>query len=121
MGGIDGQVSWVLQCGVKEGQRDALEELMGEMVASTKDEPGALSYEWFISDDGSTVHLYEKFADSAATVAHMKAFGEKWAGRFMGCLDIQRVTVYGNPDEAAQKAIAPMGGKQLGTWGGFSR
>ena len=121
MGGIDGQVSWVVQCAVKDGQLDAFKELMEEMVAGTSEEPGTLNYEWFISEDGSTVHLYEKYADSAATVAHMQAFGEKWAGRFMGCVDLERITVYGNPDEAAQKAIAPMGGSRLGTWGGFAR
>jgi quinol monooxygenase YgiN len=121
MGSIEGQVSWLVQCGVKEGQLDALKELMDEMVAGTSQEPGALSYEWFISDDNASVHIYEKYVDSAATVAHMQAFGEKWAGRFMGCLDVQRVTVYGDPDEMAQKAIAPMGGKQLATWGGFGR
>jgi quinol monooxygenase YgiN len=121
MGGIDGQVSWVVQCTVKEGEHEAAKALMEEMVAGASEEPGALNYEWFVSDDGGTVHIYEKYADSDATVAHMKAFGQNWAARFMGCLDVQRVTVYGNPDEAAQTAIAPMGGKQLSTWGGFAR
>ena len=121
MGGIDGQVSWIVQCAVKDGQRDALEGLKDEMVAAARDEPGALNYEWYISDDGGTVHLYEKYADSGAAAGHMQAFFEQWATRFMGCLDVQRVTVYGNPDEAAQKAIAPMGGKQLFTFGGFAR
>ena len=121
MGGIDGQVSWVLQCAVKDGQLDAFKELMEDMVAGESEEPGTLNYEWFISDDGSAVHIYEKYADSAAAVSHMKAFGDKWAGRFMGCVDVQRVTAYGNPDETAQKAIASMGAKQLATWGGFAR
>jgi quinol monooxygenase YgiN len=121
MGGIDGQVSWVVQCAVKDGQLDAFKELMEEMVAGTSDEPGTLNYEWFISDDGSTVHIYEKYADSQATMAHVKGFMEKWAGRFMGCVDVKGFTAYGNPDEAAQKAMEPFGGKLLGTWGGFAR
>ena len=122
MGGIEGQVSWVLQCAVKEGQLDAFKQLMDEMVESTRDEEaGTLNYEWFISDDNRTVHLYEKYADSAAALAHMKSFGEKWAGRFLGCIDVERVTAYGNPDEAAQKGLAQMGAKTLVTWGGFAR
>ena len=54
-------------------------------------------------------------------MAHVKGFMEKWAGRFMGCVDVKGFTAYGNPDEAAQKAMEPFGGKQLGTWGGFAR
>ena len=74
MGDIDEQLSWVLQCTVKDGQLDAFKELMEEMVAGTSNEAGALNYEWFISDDGSTVHLYEKFADSDAAIAHLTGF-----------------------------------------------
>jgi quinol monooxygenase YgiN len=121
MSGIEGQVSWVLECEVKDGKLDDFKELMDEMVAGTSEEPQTLNYEWFISDDEKTVHLYEKYADSAATVTHVNGFLEKWAGRFMECVDVNRFTVYGNPDEAASQVIAPFGGKQLSTWGGFAR
>ena len=47
------RLSWVVQCAVKDGQLDAFKELMEEMVAGTSEEPGALNYEWFISDDGA--------------------------------------------------------------------
>jgi quinol monooxygenase YgiN len=121
MGGIDGQVSWVLECDVKDGQLDAFKELMDEMVAGTMEEPQTLNYEWFISEDGGTVHLYEKYADSAAAVAHLNGFMERWARRFMDCIEVSRCTVYGNPDESARAAIAPLRAKQLATWGGFAR
>ena len=106
---------------VKDGQLEWFKELMEEMVAGTSEEPGTLNYEWFISDDGSTVHIYEKYADSDAMIAHVDGFMEKWAGRFMGCVDVTRFNAYGDPNEAAQKVMAPFGGKQLATWGGFVR
>ena len=37
MGDIDRQLSWVLQCAVKDGQLDAFKELMEEMVAGTNE------------------------------------------------------------------------------------
>ena len=40
-----------------------LPKLMDEMVESTQAEPETLSYDWFVSDDGSTVHIYERYAD----------------------------------------------------------
>ena len=119
--GIDGQVSWVVQCAVKDGQLDVFKELMKEMVAGTRDEPGAVSYEWFISDDGSTMHLYEKYVDSDAAIAHLTGFMANWAGRFMGCVDVKGFTVYGNPSDAAREVMAPMGAKYLASWGGFAR
>jgi autoinducer 2-degrading protein len=121
MGVSDGQLSWVLQCAVKDGQLDGFKELMEEMVAGTSDEAGAISYEWFISDDGSTVHLYEKYADSDAAIAHLKAFRANWAGRFMGCVDVKGFTVYGSASEAAREVMAPLGAKLLAPWGGFAR
>jgi autoinducer 2-degrading protein len=121
MGDVDDQLSWVLQCAVKDGQLDAFKELMDEMVAGTSDEAGALTYEWFISDDGSTVHLYEKYADSDAAIAHLTGFREKWAGRFMSSVDVKGLTVYGSPSEAAREVMAPLGAKLLAPWGGFSR
>ena len=81
MSDIAGQVSWVVECSVKDGQLDAFKELMEEMVAGTSGEPGTLNYEWFISDDGKTVHIYEKYADSAATVTTLKSLGwsmDRW-------------------------------------------
>jgi quinol monooxygenase YgiN len=121
MGGIEGQVAWLTQCAVKEGQLEAFKALMDEMVAATRDEPGTLDYEWFISDDDSTVHIYERFADSDATIAHANSFLEQWVQRYMGCVEVKGFTVYGNPSDAARQAIAPFGGKQLGRWGGFAR
>jgi quinol monooxygenase YgiN len=121
MGGNDEQLSWVLQCAVKDGQLDAFKELMEEMVAGTREEPGALDYEWFISDDSGTVHLYEKYVDSEAAIAHLSGFRANWAGRFMGCVDVTRFTVYGKPSDAAQEVMTPLGAKYLAAWGGFSR
>jgi quinol monooxygenase YgiN len=121
MGVSDGQLSWVLQCAVKDGQLDEFKELMEEMVAGTSDEAGAISYEWFISDDGSTVHLYEKYADSDAAIAHLNDFRANWAGRFMGCVDVKGFTVYGSPSEAAREVMAPLRANLLAPWGGFAR
>ena len=121
MGGIEGQVSWVLQCAVKDGKLDTFKELMEEMVTGTREQPGTLNYEWFISDDGSKVHLYEKHADSEAVITHLTGFMSKWAERFMGSVDVERVTVYGAPSPAARETMAPLRGKYLATWGGFAR
>lgn len=115
-------VFWNLECVIKEGQLDNLKALMAEMVAATQaNEPGALNYEWSISDDEQKLHLFERYADSAATVQHMATFGANYAGRFLTTVDIKRFTVYGNPDEQARKVLGRVGAQFMSPLGGFSR
>jgi quinol monooxygenase YgiN len=118
---MTGNVSWVIELAVKDGALDTFKELMDEMVAGTSEEPPTLGYEWYISDDEGTVHIFEKYADSDAMIAHVNGFLEKWAGRFLECVDVTRFVVYGDPSPAARELLAGFGPIYLGPWGGFSR
>ncbi len=114
-------VSWVIELAVKPGQLDSFKELMEEMVAGTSTEAKTLNYEWYISGDDGTVHIFEKYASSEAMVTHVTGFMEKWAGRFMECVDPTRFMVYGDPSEAARELLAAFGPTHLAAWGGFAR
>ena len=117
-------VSWVNELAVKHGKLATFRELMEEMVAGTRKEPGTLVYEWYISQDGGTVHVVETYADSAAVVAHHVSEGfalKNWAGRVMDCVDGSRVTAYGDPNAAAREILDRLGATYHSTWGGFSR
>ncbi len=114
-------VSWILMVTVKDGKLDDLRALMEEMVAATKDQPGAEMYEWFVSADGKKVHLYERYADSDAALAQLGAFGQHFAERFFGCVDFAGFNVYGIPSQAAKEALASAGARILGPFGGFVR
>jgi quinol monooxygenase YgiN len=93
------QISWQVVLGVKPDELDNFRTLTAEMVESTRGEPGVLSYERFVSEDGKVVHVYERYVDSAAAVAHLLTFGRKFGGRFVGMVDRRRFTVYGTPSE----------------------
>ena len=118
---METSVAWILACAVKPGQLATFKTLMEEMVAGTSAEPGTRNYEWYISDDGGTVHLWEKYADSEAMIAHVNGFMEKWAERFLACIDVTRFTVYGDPSPGARELLAGFGGTYLGPMGGFAR
>jgi hypothetical protein len=102
---MDTQVSWLREGAVRPGRLVAFRALMEEMVASTRGEPGALGYEWVVSDDGGVVHLAERYADSAAALAHLGPFGERFAGRFLAAADPTRFTVMGTPSDAVKAAV----------------
>jgi hypothetical protein len=89
-------------------------------VEATRGEPGVLSYERFVSADGTVVHVYERYADSAAAVAHLRIFGRRFGGRFMGMVDRTRFTVYGTPSAELRGMLDGFGARYLAPFGGFS-
>ncbi len=115
-------VHWMLEVGIKDGELDNFKTLMAEMIETTQNnEPGAMNYEWFISEDGSTCEIYERYSDSAATMTHLASFGANFADRFMGCVNPTRFIVYGDPSSEVREALAAFGAVHRGQIGGFAR
>jgi len=114
-------VSWLLILDIEPGELEGFEKLMAEMVAHTRSEPGTLTYEWFVSGDGGTVHLYERYIDSAAAVAHLVGFGKHFAQRFTAATKQVAMYVYGNADETLRRAVVAPTTEFLGPFGGFAR
>ena len=117
-----GHVAWLLELAVKEGELANVKALMKEMVDATQvNEPGALHYEWSLSDDGKQVHLYERYTDSDAVMTHLGTFGERFADRFLGSMDVNRLTVYGEPNDEVKQALSGLGAVFMNDIVGFTR
>jgi len=115
-------VHWVIELDVKDGQLDAFKALAQEMSEATRaNEPGASHYEWFVSEDGKVVHIYERYVDSAATMIHLRNFGAKFAERFLACVDPTRMMVYGDPSAEVRGAVAGFGAAHMTQFVGFAR
>ena len=100
-------IFWILEANIHADQLDNLKYLMSEMVDGTKrDEPGALNYEWFIADDGKSLHLHERYTDSGAVIVHLGNFSQKYSERFLTYLTATKITMYGNPSDAVREAFA---------------
>jgi quinol monooxygenase YgiN len=115
-------VAWMFELGVRDGCDAELRALMSDMVEATKrDELGALEYEWYVSDDGRRVHLFEIYADVDATMAHLATFGERYMRRFFGILIPERMTLYGDPGERVRAALARLAPAIMTHAAGFRR
>ena len=115
-------VSWLLEIDIKDGQLDNFKGLMKEMVEATQaNEPGTLNYEFFLDAAGKSCQIYERYADSAATMTHLGAFGEKFAERFMGAAEPTRFFVYGDPNDDVKAALEAFGAVYMEQIGGFTR
>lgn len=118
----DTHVAWMLELSVKEGRGGDLSALMAEMVGATeRNEPGTLDYEWYLSDDGRRVHLFERYIHSHAAMTHIAAFNERYMKRFFGILEPKRLVMYGTPDEAVRDAMSKLSPEVLQQASGFSR
>ena len=93
------EISWCVELAIKPGQLANFEKLTGEMVASTRTEEGVLDYQRFVSADGRIVHVYERYAHSAAAVTHLRKFGTLFGTRFARLARRKRFMVFGNPSD----------------------
>jgi quinol monooxygenase YgiN len=114
------QISWRVELAVKPGRLENFLALTGEMVTATRDEPGALSFQRFASQDGRFVHVYERYADSAAALAHLRKFETIFSGRFVAMVDRTRFTVYGNPNDELRALLDGFGATYLRPFGDFA-
>lgn len=115
-------VSWNLQVNVREGQLEDFRALMQEMVSATQaNEPGTLAYEWFLNEDGSACHIYERYSDSAAVMTHLGAFDANFGARFLESVEPTALSVYGEPSADVRGVLDGFGAKYLGPFGGFAR
>ncbi len=114
-------VHWMLAATIKDGQQENFKTVMHDMVESTRNEPGTHNYEWFVGGDGKTVNVYERYADSAAVMAHITTFGEKFAERLLAVVEPTGFVVYGNPSDDVRAALAGFGAVHMGQVAGFAR
>ncbi len=75
----------------------------------------------FVSEDGGACHIYERYADSAATMAHLNTFGSRFAERFLACVEPTGFYVYGAPSDEVRSVLDGFGATYLGGFGGFAR
>lgn len=118
---MSGAVSWNLQLAVRDGRLEDFRSLMEEMVESTRSEPGTRAYEWFLSEDGTVCHLYERYADAQAALAHISTFGSRFGERFLACVEPTAFHVYGIPSDEVRTALDGFGAVYLRPFGGFTR
>lgn len=112
----------MFELAVREGRDAEFRALMAEMAAATeRGEPGALDYEWYVTDDGRRLHLFERYADAGAAMTHLATFGERYMRRFFDVLAPERITVYGAPDDRVRGALAQLAPQVMARAAGFSR
>ncbi len=112
-------IFWVLELELAEGADETFDSLIAEMVASTEEEKGALTYETY--RDGNKVYFLERYDTNEDVIIHLGNFGSKFAERFLAILTPGSFKVYGPADEAVREALAGFNPEYYDPHKGFAR
>jgi quinol monooxygenase YgiN len=112
---------WVFTLNVKPGKFAEFRSLVADIVADSHEEPGTLAYQYSVSADENTVHIFERYRDSEAFVAHVEQTFGRYAERFLQLVTIASLIVYGNPNASARKALGNFNASYMTIFDGFAR
>ena len=102
---MNDEIAWRVELAVKPDQVENLLALTDEMVKAAMMEVGCLSYQRFISPDGKSVHVYERYLNSGVALAHLTMFFQRFGARFVSTVDRKTFTVYGSPSSELRKML----------------
>ena len=113
------ELFWRLEVEILPGKLEEFRTIVQEMIASSKQEPGTLVYDWFFDEANIICHTYEHYRDSSAVVAHATKFGESFVERFQRCCRQIGLDVYGAPSDAARALLDRYSATYFARWQGF--
>lgn len=114
-------IYWVCAFDIKPDRFVEFMQLVGPLVAATRQEPGALAYEYSVSGGHKTIHIIEHYRDSDAVVSHVQQTFEKFAERFLALATLTSFVLYGTPSPEARKIVDGFGAAYMIPFEGFTR
>lgn len=103
-----GYIAFLYTGEILPGQMDNFKQVAAKVIDAVGQEPGTLMYEWSLRADGKTFDAVELYQSSEAAAAHVKHVGGQF-GKELGQVQKEvSLTVYGNPDDQAKQALAPL-------------
>ena len=113
-------IYWTISTTVKEGRLAGLKEHFAKMIATTSTEPGALSYDFWLSEDETRVHIHERYVDNDATVAHVQNVGEH-LGPFLDAVEMDPLVILGPVNDEVKAIFDGFGASYTTFLGGLDR
>lgn len=111
-------VTWTVQGQIKEGKYDEFLLVMAQLVALAKSEAGTLMYEWTVSEDKRSVHIYERYQDEDAAKVHLAGW-DKSGPLFLSVVDMDKITVFSQLSKEFAQAFAGLSTVFMKPVGGF--
>jgi len=114
------EVRFTVDLKINAGKFDAFEHIAQAMIAGTKQEPGALGYDWCLSSDRQQCRLVETYVDATAVLAHLVGpVVKELVPQLLQVTSIAGFEVYGDPGPKAGEMLAGLGAKIFPVWRGL--
>ena len=112
-------IYWVYEGEILD--RSLVREKLAEIVHHVRrNEPGALAYEYFLSQDEKRLSIYERYADSDAVLAH-GANMEPYYFFFEEAVKVTKFLVFGPVSEEAKAMLSGFNAEFQSPLEGFTR
>ncbi len=118
---MDDQIAWTIELAIEPKHLAAFRELAKAMIANARTEPGTLTYEFYVSEDGRICHIYERYSNDAAAQQHSATFASKFEKRFLELATPTRLHAYGRPDAKTRANLDGPHTKFLAPFDGLRR
>lgn len=113
------QIRVVAHFEINPGERNAFEGLAKQAAAyADGNEPGTLTYDWYVANDDKTARIYEQYDSSEALLAHLGGkVGTEILPPMMRIAPMTAVDIFGRASEqliaVAQNFPATLFGERL--------
>ncbi|MGB0590013.1 MAG: putative quinol monooxygenase [Myxococcota bacterium] len=111
-------IYWTIDATVKEGRLADLKEHFKLMIEMTSREAGALSYDFWLSDDETRVFIHERYADNEAALAHVQNVGAH-LGPFLDAIEMAPLVLLGPVNDAVKAVFDGFGASYTTFLGGL--
>jgi quinol monooxygenase YgiN len=119
----DDQITIRAEISIEEGKREEYKKLILDMSKAVEtDEPYVIHYQFYLNSDESKCVVWETFANSEAVLAHTRSVASQTIlPKISSISKIDRIDVYGNPNEELEKALTNFDAQIYNLFTGFNR
>ena len=118
----DEMVRFTVDLAIHDGKRGEFERIAQAMCEGSQNEPGTVTYSWYLSGDGKRCRLIEVYTDGKAVLGHLTGpVVKELVPRLLQTSKVTGFEVYGDPGPKASELLAGFGADVFKHWRGLSR
>jgi len=115
-------VYFIVDLAIAAGKLDQFQAIAEDMVAGTREENGAVAYEFYLDAEQQRCRLIEIYSGSDAALAHCQGrVVQELVPKLLGVSTLTGFAVYGDLSAEAAELLTQVGAQLFTTWRGFNR